>query len=330
MENDQHSQLNTESEGPEQEKLSHQEAPKELEQSEVTDFEETEKKEQKESSFRSSRRSNAVFATLSKLSVKTYITMILAMVAVILILFFVFNKNFRVNEIYVSGNQKVSTEAILAAAQVEKNDHLLSHVTGSWKERFHFQDGDARQRILDLDPYIADAKVYPKYPGEIYIDITERRKVAYVAIPDGYAIISDDSVVLDIVSGDVPSGIPEIRGLPILSAQIGKKLQMSATDGYDICITVLGAILGADSTDGITTEEFDFLSLVISVRYCDNMTTFVDLRLPNANKILTVKIGSLTTISDDMNWLQYAVFTGYFDDKEGTLFDMTGKEYILR
>lgn len=277
-----------------------------------------------------SRKAQAGIPFLKKISVKTYIAAILAMVAVILVLIFAFHKNFRVNEIHISGNQRVSNEAILAAAQIEKNDHLLSHVTGSWNERIHLKDGDARQRIIDSDPYIADASVYPKYPGEIYIDITERRKVAYVAIPDGYAIISDDSVVLDIVSGDVPSGIPEIRGLPILSAQIGQKLEMSSTEGYDICITVLGAILNADSTDSITSEEFDFLSWVISVRYCDNMTTFIDIQIPNANKILSVKIGSLTTISDDMNWLQYAVFSGYFDDKEGTVFDMTGKEYILR
>lgn len=269
-------------------------------------------------------------AVIGKLSIKTYITIILAMVAVILILIFVFHSNFRANEIHVSGNNRVSTEVILEASGVKKNDHLLKHISGSWSEIAHFQDGKARQRILDADPYIAEAKVYPKYPGEIYIEITERRKVAYVAIPDGYAIISDDSVVLDIETGDVPKGIPEIRGLPILSAQIGKKLEMSSQDGYNICITILGAILNADSSMGAGTEDFDFLAQVISIRYCDNMTTFVDLSIPNTSKILTVKIGSLETISDDMNWLRYAVISGEFDDKPGSVFDMTGRQFILR
>lgn len=278
----------------------------------------------------SAKKMPSGIALLGKLSIKTYLAIIFSLIAIILVIIFAFHKNFRVNEIHVSGNQRISTEAILEASGVEKNDHLLSHVSGSWKEKIKFQDGEARQRIIDSDPYIADAQVYPRYPGEIYIDITERRKVAYVALPDGYAILSDDSVVLDIASGDVPEGIPEIRGLPILSAQIGEKIEMTSTDGYDICVTILGAILGADSTDGTPHEDFDFLSTVISIRYCNNMTTFVDISVPNSTKVLTVKIGSLTTITDDMNWLKYAVVSGYFNDNEGTLFDMTGREYILR
>lgn len=316
----------------EDDKLQNQELPEEVEPEteEVQDEQPEEISKEKTERSSSKKKASSGIALLGKLSIKTYLAIIFSLIAVILVIIFAFHKNFRVNEIHVSGNQRISTEAILEASGVKKNDHLASHVTGSWKEKIKFQDGEARQRIIDSDPYIADAQVYPRYPGEIYIDITERRKVAYVALPDGYAILSDDSVVLDIASGDVPEGIPEIRGLPILSAQIGEKIEMTSTDGYDICITILGAILGADSTEGSLNEDFDFLSTVISIRYCDNMTTFVDISIPDSTKILTVKIGSLTTISDDMNWLEYAVVSGYFKDNEGTLFDMTGRQFILR
>ena len=302
---------------------------------EVEDVEEIDDaSEEKAASEKRARRPEGamgeVMAVLRRFSIKTWLAMILSMIALILVLLFFVHPNFRVQEIHVSGNKRFSTEEILQLADIHKNDLLYSHVGGSWRQIAKLEYGKVENKIRNSDPYIADAKVYPKYPGEVYIEITERRKVAYVAIPDGYAIISEDSVVLEIETGEVPQGIPEIRGLPIRSAQIGKKLDMTSTEGYDICITVLGAILGSDSAEADQGDGFDFLSHVICVRYCENMTTFIDLNIPNVDHTISVKIGSLTTISDDMTWLRYAVVSGYFEGKTGTVLDMSGRDYILR
>ena len=292
--------------------------------------EEDEELEKSEIKGRSSSQIPAALKVLSKLSVKAYLGLIFLLLLVIVSLLFCFHKNFRVQEIHVSGNKRISTEAILSASGIKENDHLLSHVSGSLMEKLKLKYGEAERKIKESDPYISGAKVYPKYPGQVYIEVTERRKVAYVAIPDGYAIIADDSVVLDILQGDVPEGIPEIRGLPILSAQIGKELELSSKEGYEICVTILGAILGAEAGTDEQQTEFDFLSHVICIRYCENMTTYVDLSIPNVPQVISIKIGGLDTISDDMNWLRYAVVSGYFEEKEGTVLDMTGKDYILR
>ncbi len=273
---------------------------------------------------------SGILEGLRRFSIKKWIALILSLMAVILVILFFMHPNFRVQEIHVTGNKRFSTEQILDLAGIHKNDHLYSHVGGNWKQITKLSYGKIENRIKNSDPYIADAKVYPKYPGEVYIEITERRKVAYVAIPDGYAIISEDSVVLEIENGEVPKGIPEIRGLPIRSAQIGQKLDLTSTEGYDICITILGAILGSDSANGEESDGFVFLSHVICVRYCENMTTFIDLDIPNVDQTISVKIGSLTTISDDMTWLRYAVVSGYFEGKTGTVLDMSGRDYILR
>ncbi|MBO4474658.1 MAG: FtsQ-type POTRA domain-containing protein [Clostridiales bacterium] len=273
---------------------------------------------------------SAVSDVVRKVPLKAWLLLVLVLLLLIIGLYLGLNKNFRVQQIHVSGNKRFSTEQILEVSGISIDDHLLEHVGGSLTEKLKLKYGGVRQTIIDSDPYIADAEVYPKYPGEVYIEITERKKVAYVAIPDGYAIISEDSVVLEIISGDVPTGIPEIRGLPIRSAQIGKTLDLTSSEGYDICITILGAILGAEATNDAEHDTFDFLSHVICIRYCDNMTTFVDLDIPGVVHTISVKIGSLQTISDDMNWLRYAIISGYFENKTGSVLDMTGKEYILR
>lgn len=267
---------------------------------------------------------------IRKLSIRRWLELILLLLLLILGMMFLFHKNFRVQNVRVSGNRRFSEEQIIEMSGIKNGDHLYSRISGSWKDILKLQYGKVRNRIIGSDPYISDAKVYPHYPGEVYIEVTERRKVAYVAIPDGYAIISDDSVVLEIETGDVPTGIPEIRGLPIRSAQIGKKLDLTSSEGYDICITILGAILGADANAADADPSFDFLSHVICVRYCENMTTFIDLDIPGREQVLSVKLGSLQTISDDMEWLRYAVISGDFADKLGTVLDMTGSKYLLR
>lgn len=284
-----------------------------------------EKKEREEK-----KPESAFGKAIRKISIKRWLLLILLLLVFILAMLFLFHRNFRVQNIKVSGNQRFSEEQILEMSGIREGDHLYSRIGGTWKDILKLQYGKVRNRIIGSDPYIADAKVYPHYPGEVYIEVTERRKVAYVAIPDGYAIIADDSVVLEIQTGDVPKGIPEIRGLPIRAAQIGKKLELTAYDGYDTCITILGAILGADANAADDNSDFDFLSHVICVRYCENMTTFLDLDIPGCDHVISVKLSSLSKISDDMAWLRYAIVSGDLAGKPGTVLDMTGSKYLLR
>lgn len=245
-------------------------------------------------------------------------------------LLFCFLPGFHVSNIEVTGNSKVTTQEILECIDIRQDDHLISHIGGSLKSIVTMHYGALEEKLMKKYPYIAKAEIVPSFPGNVYISITERKKVAYVAIPDGYAIIADDGAVLEILHGDVPEGIPELRGLPIRSAQIGKKLDMTSQEGYEISISILGAILSADSLARSEEDTFDFLAHVISVRYCENMTTFLDISIPNYENTVTVKLSSMTTISDNMNWLRFAIVSGYFEGKTGDLLDMTGNNYILR
>lgn len=268
--------------------------------------------------------------SIRKMPLKLWLWLVLLLLILISALLFAFDSSFRVQTVSITGNHHVKLEEIEACAEIYEGAHLASNLGGSVSKFFTLHYGEIEEKLENQFPYIAKANVYVRYPGQVYIEVTERKKVAYVAIPDGYAIIAEDGVVLEICQGDVPKGIPEIRGLPIRSAQVGKSLDLTSQEGYDVCITILGAVLGADATVEEGEDAFDFLSHVICIRYCENMTTFIDLSVPGVLQTITVEIGSITTISDDMNWLRYAITSGYFDNKTGTLLDMTGSKYILR
>ena len=60
------------------------------------------------------------------------------------------------------------------------------------------------------------------------------------------------------------------------------------------------------------------------------MTTFLDLDIPGCDHVISVKLSSLSKISDDMAWLRYAIVSGDLAGKPGTVLDMTGSKYLLR
>ncbi len=265
-----------------------------------------------------------------RLSLKMALWIVFMVMVLTITLLFCFHPGFHIRNIEITGNSKISREEILKIIDIHQDDHLISHVGGSWKSILTMHYGALEEELMEKNPYVRDVKIVPSFPGNVYITITERKKIAYAAIPDGYAILADDGAVLEICQGDVPEGIPEIRGLPIRSAQIGKKLDMTSQEGYEISITILGAILSADSLQRAEDDTFDFLSHVVCIRYCENMTAFIDILVPNYPTTITVKVGSMKTISDNMNWLRYAIVSGYFQEKTGDLLDMTGNHFILR
>ena len=265
-----------------------------------------------------------------KVSIRLMLLVIFAAVLLCAIVLFFFYPGFHIERIEVSGNSRVKTEEILASMGIEEGDHLYSNVGGSWDALLKLRYGKLEQKLKKENPYIGEITIEPDFPGHVYVNVTERKKVAYVDLPDGYAVVADDGVVLEIENGSIPDGIPQMRGLPVVSAQRGETLDLSSQEGYDVCLTILGAILSADVPSLQGETDIDFLSYVKCIRYCGNMTTFIDLKIPALEQTITVKLDSLTSITDDMNWLKYAVTSGYFDDKTGTVLDMTNNKYILR
>lgn len=265
-----------------------------------------------------------------KVSIRLLLLVIFMTILVSAVVLFLFYPGFHIEKIEISGNSHVKSDEILKAIDLEKGDHIYSRVGGSWKAILDLRYGRLEDKLKQENPYIEDVKIEPSFPGYVYVNVTERKKVAYVTIPDGYAVIANDGVVLEIENGKIPEGIPQMRGLPVISAQRGKMLDLSSQEGYDICITILGAILSADVPSLQGETDIDFLSYVQSIRYCGNMTTFLDLKIPELSQTITVKLDSLNTITDDMNWLKYAITSGYFENKTGTILDMTNNKYILR
>ena len=92
---------------------------------------------------------------------------------------------FRITAVAINGRKQLSQDEILAVGGVTGRSSLL------------FLDASAVRDRLKGDPWIADATVQKFYPGQLQIDIVERKAFALWQQDGRLSVIADDGAVLE-------------------------------------------------------------------------------------------------------------------------------------
>lgn len=236
---------------------------------------------------------------------------------------------FRILEINVSGNQIIKTEDILSTISVRRGDNVFLAVSGGLKRVISLRYGSVEDILSENYPYIKTVTVRAVIPSEVNIVIEERKKIGYLDVPDGYAVIDMDGYVIGLFGETAPKGIPVIEGIPVNTAVLGKKLTLSNDEGFNRALLIFGAILSADdaNSDG---SGYDLMSCIDTVRYVGDNTVYLDVSPMKSSKSIIIKIGNLKNIHDDMIWLRTALAKDMIDYSEPRVLDMSGEEFTLK
>ena len=259
------------------------------------------------------------------ISLRSMLLMILTLMLLILILSIAFHPFFRVKTVKINGNIAVSDDEILQEAGISYDKHLFAGVSGSLWDILTLDYGKTEQKIESENPYIENIEISVKFPSTVNIEVTERQKVAYIKVPDGYAAIDTEGTVLELESVYDESVHPLICGLDIDSVVLGKKLEAVDDSAYQKMIIVLGAVLAADNSSG----SYSFFDNLIEVRILPSGNFFLTVYLPSGSE-LQVKLKSIDNINENMSQLCYAITEGAFEDLPNGVLDMTGEEFIYR
>jgi cell division protein FtsQ len=92
---------------------------------------------------------------------------------------------FRITNVAISGRKQLTQDEILAIGGVTGRSSLL------------FLDAATVRDKLKASPWIADATVLKLYPGQLQIDITERKAFALWQQDGALSVIADDGAVLE-------------------------------------------------------------------------------------------------------------------------------------
>ena len=107
---------------------------------------------------------------------------------------------FSIRNVLVEGNQQLGDMQVRRIARLRLGANI-----------FEVSPVEARDHLLD-HPWIEEAAVRRRLPGELRIEVVERRPVALVALDHLY-LVSDDGTVFKRLGVDDPVDLPVITGL---------------------------------------------------------------------------------------------------------------------
>lgn len=234
-----------------------------------------------------------------------------------------------ITRIETDGCQSISPDDLIRDSGLVTGEHLFRNLGGGIIPFFSLRYGNIEYSLLKEYPYADNITVQAVFPSTVRIHVVERKKIGYIAVPDGYAVLDTDGYCVELVSGDPPGNVPIIEGLPVESAALGHKAVLSESRELNSCITVLGAIVAADENNS-EADSYSLMPNVLSIRSIKGSSIFLTIRLEGvSSKTLLIKLGSLKDISDAMTWLRYAASKNSFDSLGDGYLDMSGEEYTF-
>ena len=275
---------------------------------------------------RTGKKSNLIHA--SRRNRGLAVLLILLVILILALLAFILPA-FRVREVVVEGNRVVRTEEILSIGNIKEGEHILSRIGGGVIRLFTLRYGSIEDELTDNFPYIRSVRVHAEIPSSVRITIEERKKIGYIDVPDGYAVIDTDGYVVELSGLKPPEEVPLIQGVPIRTAVLGRPISLTDDRGFNRCLVIFGAILDADAAnpDG---SGYCLMDCIRSVRYVGDNTNFLVVQPALSARTILVKIGSMKEIYEDMVWLRHALANNIIDYSEFGVLDMTGAENTLR
>ena len=248
---------------------------------------------------------------------KTVLIVLLIVTVLVFIWSFIFNPSMRIDHIEINGNYEFSDEQIMDALDIHIGDHIFKPTLSR------------SMSLVRSTPYIIDIDVDIDFPSGIVINVTERHRLAYIRVPDGYAVIDSEGVILDFQTFDNAQDVhPILCGLDLNGVVIGQRTDITESLKFRKMILVLGAVLDADR-GSIRNDGYSFYDSVQEIRVLSSGMIFLTIELPDGT-VLQVKLAGVENIDDNMQWLLYAIRADAFAGLPAGSLDMTDDEKIYR
>lgn len=136
---------------------------------------------------------------------------------------------FHVEHVDVLGNDQVSSDEVVAAAQVSSGTALLG-----------LPVDEIESRIETLDA-VASARVVRDWPDRVKIVVRERRPVGYVEVAGGVALVGSDGSLYREQS-QPPTDVPQLPFPAGASAEVGDSYPPGAGDveqaAFDVAVSL--------------------------------------------------------------------------------------------
>ena len=153
---------------------------------------------------------------------------------------------FNIQEIQVTGNEKINSDTVVSLSELSKEQNL-----------FKFSKTKVRNQIK-TNPYIENVTIKRKIPNKVELIVEERKKTFNVEFLNGYAYINNQGYILEI--SEQKADLPVITGIstPQEDIKAGNRLNDEDLDKLEVAIQIMSIakeyeidtkISGIDITD---------------------------------------------------------------------------------
>ena len=115
----------------------------------------------------------------------------------------------------------VRSVAVAGAANAPVGEILARHAVGPGTPTWSVRPGPIED-ALEGNPWIAEAEVRVTWPGSVEVSIVERAAAAWVRLPDGWALVAHDGMV--VATGTPEKGAPRVQA-PRAEGRVGTHLE---------------------------------------------------------------------------------------------------------
>lgn len=193
-----------------------------------------------------------------------------------LLLSLLFGPVFKVKEITVTGNSRISRDMVLQKSDIVEGINILAaDVTGA-------------QRKIATIPFVYEVEVKRAFPSTVNIMIKECVEVGFISYMGNYVGTSSLGKILEITKERTIENVPIINGIELKEANVGKDLVFADEKVGETALKYMEAM-----------ENIDIISHIKSIDFTD----INDVKLVLSNDIL-VKMGGIDKVSYKFAYLE--------------------------
>jgi cell division septal protein FtsQ len=196
----------------------------------------------------------------------TVIFFLVALVAGLLGIILINSGFFTIKSVVVQGNRVVAAETIILATRITRGQSMLTI---------------NRQRVAQAilrNPYIAQAKLFLRFPNQVVVKVVERHPVCLVVWGSSCYLTGNDCAVLGVATKADQANLPLVQGVRIKNLQIGERLNATALG------TAMTILNNSDRKLRLGIRKLDLSQYRLYLAYPGN-PNLVTVELGNANRL---------------------------------------------
>ena len=175
-----------------------------------------------------------------------------------------FSPLFSAKEVLLEGCEHYTTSEITQQIGFQTGDNII------------FYNTSKAERLLEEDPYIAEAKLSRRLPDKLVISITERKVRGYVPYMGSYLYIDEEGRVLDTQEAYFDS-LPEVKGLQFSYFKLGEVLPVENEEAL-LAVLQMSQMM----------KKYELLDVVVEMDVSDPKDIYL-----NANQV-SIHIGQMS------------------------------------